>query len=322
MQVSVSFLPAVFIFFLIAGCFQGTKEIHLLYFVFSIVALGTAAGLFWDFWTHKNMVPSDWISSTGSTLFIVKNDVAFLSVITPFLLSLIWLKPRSIVGVIAALALILNLTVVGVFQSRVAMLSMVISVMCFFSLMRLRIGLACGLLTFISILLIDSFMGFPLIERFIRFWDGTGRVPLWLSAWEMFLDKPFWGHGPHTFVLFYNSYLQDLSLPSWLFVDRRIVPWPHNLYLEVLSEQGIIGIAALVSLLAGGLLKGWGFRKAASSELKVLGCGAFAGLISFCFAALIELTFLRQWVVLTLFILLGVISKLSISKDFVNERQA
>lgn len=321
MQLSVSLLPAVLIFFLIAGCFHGTKDVRLLYFVFSIVVLGMAAGLLWDVWTHKDLGPSAWVSNLGSTIFIVKNDVSFFSVITPFLLSLIWLKPRSLTGAVAVLALILSLAVVGVFQSRVAMLSMVISVICFFSLLRLRIGLACGLFTLISILAIDSFMGFPLIERFIRFWDGTGRIPLWLSAWEMFLDKPFLGHGPHTFVLFYNSYLQELSIPSWLFVDRHVVPWPHNLYLEVLAEQGIIGIAALVSLFAGGLSKAWGLRKAASSEMRILGYGAFAGLISFCFAALIELTFLRQWVVLLLFIFLGVISKLSLPRDFINERQ-
>lgn len=319
MNLSLSFLPSVLIFFLIAGSFNGIRDIRLLYFIFSIVALGAAVGLLWDVWTHKDLGPAVWVSNLGSTIFVVKNDVSFFSVITPLLLSLIWLKPRSLTGAAAILALILSLAVIGVFQSRVAMLCMVISVFCFFSLLRLRIGLAFGLLTLLSILAIDGFMGFPLIERFVRFWDGTGRIPLWWSAWEMFLDKPFWGHGPHTFVLFYNSYLQELSFPSWLFVDRHVVPWPHNLYLEVLAEQGIIGMAALVSLLAGGLSKAWGFREAASSDLKILGCGAFAGLISFCFAALIELTFLRQWVVLMLFIFLGVISKLSLPKGCIKE---
>ena len=143
-------------------------------------------------------------------------------------------------------------------------------------------------------------------------WDGTGRIPLWLSAWKMFLGAPLFGQGPHTFVLFYNSYLQNISLPSWLFVDHRIVPWAHNLYLEVLAEQGLIGLSALVLLLARGLFIAWNLRQAKSDEIRILGYGAFAALVGFCFAAAIELTFLRQWVLIMMFTLLGLITHLSL----------
>jgi len=313
-QLSVPLLPAVLIFFLIAGYFDGTKDVRFLYFVFSIVALGLASGLLWVVWTSGGMDPFVWVSDLGSTTLVVKNDVTFLAVVTPLLLSLIYLKPRSIFGVVAALAVILNLAVMGLFQSRIAVLTMVTSVICFFSLLRLRAGLACGLFTLLAVLIIDGFMGFPLIERFGRFWDGTGRIPLWFSAWEMFLDKPFWGQGPHTFVLFYNSYLQELRIPSWLFIETQIVPWPHSLYFEILAEQGIAGIIAFVFLLAGGLSKAWSFRQADSLDVRVLGCGVCAGLVSFCFAALVELTFLRHWVVLLFFVFLGIISYLSSSR--------
>jgi O-antigen ligase len=163
----------------------------------------------------------------------------------------------------------------------------------------------------VIVLLIDSFMGFPLIERFIHHWDGTGRIPLWISAWKMFLDAPLVGHGPHTFVQHYQAYLQNVELPAWLFVDSRTVPWPHNLYLEVLAEQGMLGFIALLFLLIRGLFAALKIQSIIFHEVRILGYGVLASLLGFCFASLIELTFLRQWVTLILFAILGVIAHLS-----------
>lgn len=303
---STPLLPAALLFFLIAGYFDYLKYIRILYLTFSIVVLGLASMLLWAVWCNINMSPSAWVSDVGSPIMVVKNDVTFLALVTPLSLALLYLKPRSISGIVTMLSILMGIAVIGIFQSRVAMLTMVTSVTCFFALIRPRIGLVCCISVLFLILLIDGFMGFPLIERFIRHWDGTGRIPLWLSAWEMFLDAPFFGHGPHTFVLFYNSYLQDLDLPYWLFVDSRVVPWAHNLYLEVLAEQGIVGFMALGFLLASGMSAAWNFRRSISSEVRILGYGAFAGLLSFCVAAAIELSFLRQWVVIMMFTLLGI----------------
>jgi O-antigen ligase len=311
-QLSLPLLPAVLLFFLIAGYFNGTKDIRLLFFTFSLVALGISSVLLWAVCMNKGMNPSTWVTGVGSTILVVKNDVTFLAVLAPFSLALLYREPRRLYGIVAVLSVLLSIAVVGIFQSRGAMLTMVASITCFFILIRPKIGLTCGLATIVFVLLVDGFMGFPLVERFGQHWDGgSGRIPLWLSAWEMFLDAPLLGHGPHTFVLFYNSYLQNLSLPSWLSVDPRIVPWPHNLYLEVLAEQGIVGIISLGLLLSCGISAAWNLRRAPFKDVQIFGYGAFAGIAGFCIAASFELTFLRQWVVLIMFTLLGAIAQLS-----------
>ena len=311
LQLSLPLLPAVLLFFLIADYFNGVKDVRLLFFTFSLVSLGISSVLLWTACINKVIDPSAWVMDMGSTIFVVKNDVTFLAVLAPFSLALLYREPRRLYGIVAVLSILLSIAVVGIFQSRGAMLTMVASITCFFILIRPKIGLICGLATIVLVLLIDGFMGFPLAERFGQHWDGSGRIPLWLSAWEMFLDAPLLGQGPHTFVLLYDSYLQNLSLPSWLFVDPRIVPWPHSLYLEVLAEQGIVGFISLGLLLFCGILAAWSLRRASFKDVQIFGYGVFAGMAGFCVAASIELTFLRQWVVLIMFALLGVIAQLS-----------
>lgn len=54
-----------------------------------------------------------------------------------------------------------------------------------------------------------------------------------LSAWHAFLEKPFvgWGVGGWSTL--------------WHFTDGRIVTYPHDFILEIASEQGLVGLAAL-----------------------------------------------------------------------------
>jgi len=309
LQLSVPLLPAVLLFFLIAGYFNNTKDIRLFYGTFSILVIAITILLLMAFWTNRNIEQTAWISNFGSTVFVVKNDLIFLAVLTPLSLALAYRNPRSLTGIIAALSVILTIIVAGIFQSKGAMLTLVVSIACFSTLLRPKLGIIYGFAAIILVLIIDGFMGFPLIHKFILGWEGRGRIPLWLSAWKMFLDAPFFGHGPHTFVLFYKSYMQNLDLPAWLYVDPRVIPWPHNLYLEILAEWGLTGLTAFGFLIGSGLSAAWKLRRSPSDEVRILGYGVFAGLISFCTAAVFELTFLRQWVILIMFVLLETVPK-------------
>lgn len=311
LRTSTALLPAAFVFVIIAEHFKGIEDTRLLFFTFSFLILVLSIMLLSSAWNNSDNGPFEWVKHVGSPLLIVKNDVTFFSVAAPLSLALIYHKPRSIYGFTAILSIVLSLVVVGTFQSRTAMLTMAASFMFFFTLVSLRIGIAFGAIIIFLILVFDGYTGFQLVERFIKHWDGSGRIPLWLNAWEMFLDAPLSGQGPHTFAAFYDSYLQNLDLPSWISVDKRTIPWAHNLYFEFLAEQGIIGLTTFGLLLTNGLLVGIKFKKAVSNDFRIYGYGAFAGLASFCAAALVELTFLRHWVVLIFFTLLGTIAHLS-----------
>src|SRR5207249_1996096 len=72
------------------------------------------------------------------------------------------------------------------------------------------------------------------------------RASLWQAAVRMFLDHLF-GVGPDNYRLEYGKYL---GASRW---DTRV--YSNNLYLELLTGSGILGLAAFVLILA---VREWG----------------------------------------------------------------
>lgn len=68
---------------------------------------------------------------------------------------------------------------------------------------------------------------------------GSGRHLLWLPAWQIYLDRPFFGWGLGTFRFLYMQYKTPLSEESGHFA--------HNDYLQFLLELGPIGLLIFVS---------------------------------------------------------------------------
>jgi len=322
MRLSASLLPGTLLFFVVADHLDDIRDMRLLYMTFSIVALGLGLVLLWTAWKDgwvSPLSPRTWVLHTGSPILIVPNDVTFLAVVTPLSLALLYQKPWSAVGLLAALSILLSVCVMSILLSGVAILTMIIGITCTAALVQPRFGIACALMILTIALVIDGIRGFPLVAKFGYLWDEEsryiwygepgrilyaesgrilyGRIPVWLAAWAMFLTAPVLGHGPHTFF--------------YLGPDGTSMRWPHNLYLELLAEQGLIGLAALGFLLVAGISAAWHLQRAARSDVHILGAGALAGLVSFCFAALLELSLLRRWVVIILFALLGITAQLS-----------
>jgi O-antigen ligase len=319
-KLSAALLPAVLLYWVIAHSRWDPQQIRLFYLTFAVTGLGLASALWWTAWSHAWELGDSWqswVPAVGSPLLLVPNDGTFLAVIFSFALVLLYREPRSALGGLAVLSILMSIGALCLLRTRVGILTMLLSLSCVLMLLRSRLGLTCGFGVGLLVLLIDGLLGFPLIAKFGRFWDG--RLSLWAAAWGMFLEAPLFGHGPHTFGRFYQTYLEGLRLPPWLPIDPSPVPWAHNLYIEVLAEQGILGLAALGFLLASGWAAARHIRRGPIHEVRLWGTGAFAGFVSFCMAACIELTFKRQWVVITLFALLGAIAQLSSTQAEVKE---
>ncbi len=89
-----------------------------------------------------------------------------------------------------------------------------------------------------------------------------GRLSENLVALEMFLEHPLTGVGLANYPVLYQEYSRRIGLDPRA-TDRQ----PHNLYLEVLSETGLIGFAAF------GLLVWVALRGAVAARRSLLGAG-------------------------------------------------
>jgi O-antigen ligase len=111
-------------------------------------------------------------------------------------------------------------------------------------------------------------------------WDA--RIPIWETSWNTFLGNPILGAGRHTF--------------RYVSADNIQVNWAHNVYLETLAEQGLVGLAALTGLLVTMVCMAARIRKRASGDQRIVAAALMATTIGILFAGIFEISFVRQWV--------------------------
>jgi len=68
----------------------------------------------------------------------------------------------------------------------------------------------------------------------------AGRAAYWQGAWDMFRARPLFGWGAGTYGVVYPQFQQGVLLYA---------KYPHNAYLEMLAETGIIGALPFFLLL-------------------------------------------------------------------------
>ena len=154
----------------------------------------------------------------------------------------------------SACAIMSAFTIVFTF-SRGATLALVLALVLFFVIYRLKpVQLIVVLALGITVVL---FAPPTFLERFFSIRDllpaengqidlttdrsFQGRASQSLTAWSMLMQHPFTGVGLNNFQTLYQEYAKSLGLaPS---AQARS---PHNLYLEVAAETGVIGLIAFL----------------------------------------------------------------------------
>lgn len=86
--------------------------------------------------------------------------------------------------------------------------------------------------------------------------DRASRSKIALSVWK---ESPVWGVGLGTYALHQVAYNPD-SRPKSIIISMgaSLSENPHNLYLQILAEQGVIGLALYLAIIA--LFFGQGLR--------------------------------------------------------------
>jgi O-antigen ligase len=305
LRLSAALLPGILMFVLITDYFDGVQQIRLLYLTCSVVALALALVVLWAAAWHGHAgagLERLLSPSLGPAILVVRNDITFLAVLAPLSLALCYREPLRI-GIITAASIVLSLGAICISTSRTAALTLVLGLIATIVLVqprqRLFRNLVGGLALLCAALLANALV-FPesqVLTKLALNWTLSGRTDLWSTAWAMFQDAPLLGKGPHAFGVFHR------------------IPWAHNLYLEVMAEQGLLGLVALGGLLACGIVTGWKVAHSPVENARYLGVGAVASLIGMCGAGVVELSLVREWVVITLFLLLGIIARLVLAAE-------
>jgi O-antigen ligase len=156
---------------------------------------------------------------------------------------------------------------VVLFQSRGALLILLLSLGCAVGLLLpkrlIKKAIFLSGLIISIILLLDITQGFALFHRFMN--DSFGR----LIAWNMFLDAPFLGNGIHTFWLLLETYSYKTN------ITVGMTSWVHNLYIETLAEQGIVGFISLLAIFVNSLWLSWQNKTAKQEYIRILGLKIF-----------------------------------------------
>jgi len=128
-----------------------------------------------------------------------------------------------------------------------------------------------------------------------------------LVAVQMFRDRPLLGVGPENYPVHYFEYAQQLGLDTRVVASFESGQRPHNLYLETLAELGVVGAAALLSIVWLAVSGAWRARARLPTREGLLAEGVFVALIGFLAASLfLHLSYPRYlWVPVGLALVAG-----------------
>ncbi|MFT5388127.1 MAG: putative inorganic carbon (HCO3(-)) transporter, partial [Candidatus Omnitrophota bacterium] len=104
---------------------------------------------------------------------------------------------------------------------------------------------------------------------------ASGRIGFWKEGLGMLSTNPVFGIGLNTYT--------ELA---------KIQKFPHNSFLRLLVEIGVVGFTAFLYLLGAIFFKGfWRLFRMDDVQLKYIGIGVFSGLIGFLAQSFVDTNF-------------------------------
>ncbi len=231
-------------------------------FIVSVYGFLQNFGIDFVRWNPETYNPGRFFSTLGNPNFLA----AYLVEIIPVLFMLFFIARRIPKKTAVLVVMIMSIVVLFLTKSRAGFISFMITLVLimFYTLYdsakkeaelygKNRIWIFMFVLIFAATLIFssrvqDAFVN--LNERIaLIFRDGIMNVPrmyIWLAALEMFRDNPVLGKGLDTFQVMFPYY----RMPEYWRIEWNGTPEKtHNVFLQVLSTQGMVGFSAYVLLI-------------------------------------------------------------------------
>lgn len=205
------------------------------------------------------------------------NDFAFyLTCALPFAI-LLWRRPGRFRPFYALAAVMLVTTILTTFsRGAIVGLAVMFAIALMLGLVRVRMliaGAASLVVVVVSVLILAP----ALVQKsfheknHVAADNVTSRYASWTIAAEMTADHPLLGVGPGRFALLFDRYA--VGVPDATHLDVA-----HEMYLDVSSQLGLLGLAAFVTMLASGIAGAKrAMRSAATRAPATAVCLSFAG---------------------------------------------
>ncbi len=106
------------------------------------------------------------------------------------------------------------------------------------------------------------------------------RILIWASAWDMMLERPWFGKGWGCFELFFPFYQGKILLMPGFALLRTHANNAHNILLEMWSQLGFLGTGMALWLMSTILAGGWLiFKRKMEENEKIVAAALLAGMV-------------------------------------------
>jgi putative inorganic carbon (HCO3(-)) transporter len=151
-------------------------------------------------------------------------------------------------------------------------------------------------------------------ERFETLTSGGGeiatRVDIWDTSVAIWQAEPVTGAGLGSFP---EAYAQARVPGKQFLPHTQFEPPPHahNVFLQILAEVGIVGLAAFLALLAGALPLAARLRRHGEAWIRWTGAGVLASLVAFLAHNIFDVTLFQPETSVIFWVTLGLLSALA-----------
>jgi O-antigen ligase len=246
---------ALLIFYLIE---KNKKILDYFYYSFLITYTSLIIDGYFQYFTNFNLFGYPLIANRVSSFFGSELILgSFLTRLFPLLFSLFIIRPNKHPLEVYFISLLFILIDILIFLAGERASFVLLNLSTFFVILFISNYKKLRIATFIISILIIIVLGFnnkKLVDRYIsspiesmnlkhddKYIFTQVHDSLIKTAWKMFLDKPILGHGPKLFRI-------KCSDPKYATGNFPCDVHPHNFYIQLLSETGIIGFLFLVGL--------------------------------------------------------------------------
>ncbi len=297
----VSDLGFYFVVLAWADSQQRIRKALIILLCSTAVTLGFAilqdlAGGFTPLWFYLNPVIDSfqpWSGRAASFMNHPNSLAAYLNLILPFALACYVIgkrKWKKIGGYMVwiGFAVLLSAQSIGGLVAFGCML--VLAIFCFVRSRRRRLLLVAGVCALaLGFYIARETLNPAHAEDSVIGYDAATRLVLWSTALDLFAHSPIAGIGWGNFPTVYGSYINISWIPAGIYNV-------HNIYLQLLSETGILGFVAFLWLVFVAAREAWRQWRALDSELgRALAFGVLGAIVTLLVQGLVDSQFTAQF---------------------------